>query len=99
MSFEKGRKKTGGRGRGVQNKATLLLEDRRDEAYKLVDGVMKFLKTELESEDEKRILKAIDKLPPILPFILPKLSNIEAQMSGDTGIRTFIFENANPNKD
>lgn len=94
MPFAKGRKKTGGRGEGVKNQATLLLEDRRDEAYKLVDGVMKFLKGELESNDKVRILKAIDKLPPILPFILPKLSNVEAQLSGDVGIRTFKFEDA-----
>lgn len=94
MAFKKGRKKTGGRVEGAQNKATVLLADRRDEAYKLVDGVMTFLKAELQSKDEKRIIKAIDKLPGILPFILPKLSNIEAQLSGEVGIRTFIFEDA-----
>ena len=94
MAFAKGKKKTGGRAPGVPNKATVLLEDRRDEAYKLVDGVMKFLKGELDSKDEKRIMKAIDKLPPILPFILPKLSNVEARLSGEVGIRTFKFEDA-----
>ncbi len=94
MPFKKGDKKIAGRKPGVKNKSTLLLEDRRDEAYKLVDGVMKFLKGELDSKDEKRIMKAIDKLPPILPFILPKLSNIEAQLSGEVGIRTFKFEDA-----
>ena len=81
MPYEKGHKKIGGRKKGSKNKATILLEERRGEAYALVDEVLTFVKAEMKSNNRERILKAIDKLSPILPFVLPKLSSVDANVN------------------
>ena len=94
MAAHKGHKKIGGRKKGTKNKATLLLEDRREEAYSLVDEVLYFVKGEMASDDRDRKLRAIDKLSPILSFILPKLSTIDANINSEKSISKIIFEDA-----
>jgi len=94
MPFEKGHKKVGGRSEGAKNKATLLLQERREDALALVDDVLSFVKEEMQSADLTRKLRAIDKLSPILPFILPKLSSIDAAITGDLSVSAIVFEDA-----
>lgn len=99
MPFQKGHKKYGGRKEGAQNKATKLLLERREEALALVDDVLKFVKEEMQSTDTAKKLRAIDKLSPILPFILPKLSSIDAAVTGDMSVSSIVFEDAKSSKD
>ena len=61
MPFKKGKEKTGGKKKGTKNKATVLLQERREDAYDLVDSVLNFVKSELATNDRERKLKAIDK--------------------------------------
>ena len=99
MPFQKGHKKIGGRSEGAKNKATVLLQERREDALKLVDDVLSFVKEEMEGTDRDRKLRAIDKLSPILPFILPKLSSVDAAITTDMSVSSIVFEDAKPNKD
>lgn len=94
MAAHKGHTKSGGRKKGTKNKATVLLQERREDALALVDSVLSFVKEELESEDKDRKLRAIDKLSPILPFILPKLSSIDAAVTGDMSVNAIVFKDA-----
>jgi hypothetical protein len=91
MAFEKGRKKTGGKVKGSKNKATLLLEGRKEDAYALVDKVLSFVKDEMQSSDRDRQLKAIDKLSPILPFIIPKQASVDANVDLKSNLTEFIL--------
>jgi hypothetical protein len=93
MAFVKGKSgNPNGRGKGSKNKATILLEERRADAYELVDKVLQFVKEQMNGDDEAKKLKAIDKLSPILPFILPKLSSIDANVKTDNTISSIVFE-------
>lgn len=99
MGFKKGHIKTGGRKKGTLDKKTILLKERRDVALALVDDVLTFVKEEMQSLDKDRKLRAIDKLPSILPFILPKLSSVDAAITGDVSVNSIVFEDAESNKD
>ena len=99
MKFEKGHKKLGGKVKGTKNKATVLLKERRDVALALVDDVLNFVREEIASTDTDRKFRAIDKLSPILPFILPKLASIDAAITGDLSVNSIKFEDAKSNKD
>ena len=94
MPFKKGHKKLGGKKVGTKNKATVLLLERREVALALVDDVLNFVKEEMQSLDKDRKLRAIDKLPSILPFILPKLASIDAAITGDVSVNSIVFEDA-----
>jgi hypothetical protein len=97
--YEKERTKTGGRKKGSKNKATILLEGRREEAYNLVDKVLAFVSDEVESGVRDRQLRAIDKLSPILPFVLPKLSSVDSKVTSKVGLSSIIFEDAKKDQD
>ena len=99
MAFKKGQSgNVKGKKKGTKNKSTLLLADRREEAYILVDSVLSFVKDELASGNRDRQLRSIDKLSTILPFVLPKLSSIEAAITGDVSLSSVRFEDAESNK-
>ena len=100
MPFKKGHSgNPTGRKKGSRNKATILLEERRNDALALVDDVLRFVKEEMSTDDRQRKLRAIDKLSPILPFILPKLSSVDANMTGDLSVNSIRFEDAEGSKD
>lgn len=99
MAFKKGESgNIAGRKKGTKNKATILLEGRREEAYALVDKVLAFVNDEIESGNRERQVKAISNLSPILPFVLPKLSSVDATITGDMSINSVKFEDAKSNK-
>ena len=97
MPFKKGHKKIGGKTKGTLNKATVLLHERREVALSLVDQVLKFVMDEMKGDDKDRKFRAIDKLSPILPFILPKLSSIDAAITGDVSVNSILFKDAEGN--
>lgn len=95
MAFKKGKSgNPSGRKKGSKNKATILLEERRDEAYKLVETVLEFVAKEMKEGDKQDKLRAIDKLSGILPFVIPKMASVEANINARHTVSQIIFEEA-----
>ncbi len=84
MAFEKGRKKTGGRAKGVQNRATLELRSSILEAARLAGGggemgVVEYLRN-LATERP-------DVFGPILSKVIPKEVNVTADLAASAVIQ------------
>ena len=74
MSFRRGRQKTGGRSRGVSNKAT---KDAREAITMFVDGNVHRLEAWLDEIAEDSPLAAFNAFMSVCEYVLPKMSRQE----------------------
>ena len=88
--FQKGKPKTGGRKTGTSNKMTTEL---RDKLQSIIEMTVDELPKLLEQMAPEERLKA---LTALLPYVVPKLSNVEVSGTDNGTIRVSL--NLNPEK-
>jgi hypothetical protein len=91
MPFEKGNKRGKGRPPNSPNKVT---QDHRDLINKLISSP-KDLQKDLKSLEPKERVDAIIKL---LEFTTPKQSRVESNITGNIGVESIKFEDADKKK-
>ena len=90
MKFEKGHQKKGGRKTGSSNKVTTELRDKLQSIIEMTVDELPELLGQMAPEERVKALTAL------LPYVVPKLSNVEVSGTDNGTIRVSL--NLNPEK-
>ena len=88
--FQKGKPKTGGRKTGTSNKMTTELRDKLQSIIEMTVDELPELLEQMAPEERVKALTAL------LPYVVPKLSNVEVSGTDNGTIRVSL--NLNPEK-